>query len=156
PFGDQARIKAQRYDGGGLPLGGEFQVNTVSADSQIKPKGAMNGTGSFVVVWEDYSGQDGSAGLDGGSGLEGQRYDGTGAPMGGEFQINTETLGSQYDGEVAMDQTGAFVVVWTDNTGLDGSGTSIQGRRYDGNGVAIGGEFQVNTATTGYQELPAV
>ena len=38
----------------------------------------------------------------------------------------------------------------------DGSSGSIHGRRYDAAGNAIGGEFQVNTFTPGFQYRPRV
>ena len=38
----------------------------------------------------------------------------------------------------------------------DGSSSGIVGRRFDGAGTPLGGEFQVNTFTTGYQVTPAV
>jgi hypothetical protein len=45
------------------------------------------------------------------------------------------------------------VVVWTStgSAGGDTSGESVQGQRYDANGIAVGSEFQVNTYTTSYQ-----
>ena len=38
----------------------------------------------------------------------------------------------------------------------DGSGTSIHTRFYDGSGVQVGAEFQVNTTTTSGQHTPTV
>ena len=49
-------------------------------------------------------------------------------------------------------------MVWT-SYGSDGTDTavpSIEGQRYDGLGVPDGGEFQVNTYTTGKQRLPSI
>ena len=53
---------------------------------------------------------------------------------------------------------GDFVVVWQSqgSFGTDASNFSIQGQRYASNGSPQGGEFQVNTYTTGYQRLPSV
>jgi hypothetical protein len=59
---------------------------------------------------------------------------------------------------VASDAAGNFVVVWA-SPGSDGTDTdldSIQGQRYDSMGTAQGGQFQVNTYTTGSQHAPAV
>jgi hypothetical protein len=88
----------------------------------------------------------------------GQRYDSTGTAQGGEFLVNTYTTGSQYAPAVASDAAGNFVVVWA-SPGSDGTDTdldSIQGQRYDSMGTAQGGQFQVNTYTTGSQHAPAV
>jgi hypothetical protein len=54
-----------------------------------------------------------------------------------------------------MDAKGNFVVAWA-SFGQDGAGHGIFAQRYDSNGLPRGGEFQVNTYTTGYQLSPAV
>ena len=56
---------------------------------------------------------------------------------------------------VAAAPDGRFVVVWHAD-GLDGSGYGVFGRRFDAAGVPQGGEFQVNTYTTGIQARPGV
>src|SRR5262249_15706616 len=51
---------------------------------------------------------------------------------------------------VAMDNNGNFVVVW-DSYGQDGSGAGVYGQRYSAAGAKLGGEFRVNTYTSGDQ-----
>jgi hypothetical protein len=162
---NDSEIRAQRYDSAGVAQGGEFQVNTYTTGGQDRPAVARNAGGSFVVVWEST----GSAGSDtDGSSIHGQRYDSAGVAQGGEFQVNSYTTGNQTttsshlfaspSRSVAIDNAGNFVAVWA-SSGSGGSDTdedSVQGQRYDSAGVAQGGEFQVNSATTGRQELPAV
>ena len=130
------------------PAGGEFRVNTYTTGHQAAARLAMEPDGDFVVVWSSY-GQDGSD-----FGVFGQRFAASGAPRGSEFRINTYTTGSQGLPAVAVGSRGDFVVVW--ESVQDGSGSSIQGRRYDAAGSAIGGEFLVNTFTTGSQFRPRV
>ena len=142
--GSEFGIFGQRYDSAGLPLGGEFQVNTYTTGFQRYPAVAADGTGEFMVVWNS-TGQDGSD-----VGVFGQRYDSAGLPVGGEFQVNSYTTGAQSVGSVASDGAGSFVVVW-DSAGQDGSGYGVFGQRYDTAGLPLGGEFQVNTYTTGNQ-----
>ena len=73
-------------------------------------------------------------------------------PLGGEFRVNTYTTKSQWARCVAMDADGGFVVVWDSNSQAGaGSLTDVYARRYDGNGNPVGGEFPVNTYTTGDQ-----
>jgi hypothetical protein len=88
----------------------------------------------------------------------GRRYDSTGAPVSGEFQVNSYTTGSQYYPFVAIDSAGNFVVAWetTDSAESDISETSIQVRRFDAAGSPLGTEFQVNAYTTDEQEFPMV
>ncbi|WP_375443027.1 beta strand repeat-containing protein [uncultured Nostoc sp.] len=50
-------IYAQRYNSNGVAQGGEFKVNTQTANDQSIPTVAMNGRGDFVVSWTSY-GQD--------------------------------------------------------------------------------------------------
>jgi len=72
-----------------------------------------------------------------------------------DFQINTHTSGNQTIPALAADANGNFVVVWSS---YDQNGTSndIFARRFDRNTSALGGEFQVNTKTTGNQTSPAI
>ena len=134
--GDQDGIFARRYDGAGVPLGGDFQVNVYTTGRQIFPRVAAGPSG-FVVVWA-------SAYQDGWSyGVFGRRYDGAGVALGGEFQANTYTTGAQLWPDAAMDGAGRFVVVW--------AGSAVVGQRYDSAGVPLGGEFQVGTG-----EVPRV
>ncbi len=148
-------VQGQRYDAAGTPVGGEFQVNTYTSDAQTFAAVAMDPNGNFVVVWWSW----GSSGTDTDTwSVQGQRYDAAGDPVGGEFQVNTYTTSFQRGGAVALDAAGNFVVVWQSrgSSGSDVSGSSIQGQRYDAAGDPVGGEFQVNTYTTGYQVYPAV
>jgi hypothetical protein len=50
---------------------------------------------------------------------------------------------------------GGFVVVWQSDK-QDGSGFGVFGQRYDSDGIAQGGELQVNTFTTSGQQSPSV
>jgi hypothetical protein len=118
----------------------------VTAGSQRYPAIASDAHGNFVVVWES---PDGS-----GSGIFGQRYDSSGGALGTEFRVNSVTLTSQTDVSVASDTEGDFVVVWeSSHVGEDGE---IFGQRYDSTGRPLGGEFRVNTLTSGFQITPSV
>jgi len=129
--------------------GSEFQVNTYTTGTQGRPSVSKDGNGNFVAVWESVG--DGS-----GTGIKGRLYDQAGVPKTGEFQINTYTSGDQAAPDVAMDGNGNFIVVWN-SFGQDGSGNAVEARRYDGTGAPLdANEFQVNTFTTGQQQLPAV
>jgi hypothetical protein len=57
--------------------------------------------------------------------------------------------------DLAVDGRGNFVVVWQGG-GSRGGGEGIVGRRYDRDEVPRGGEFHVNTFTTGRQSGAAV
>ena len=141
-------IFGQRYDSSGTALGGEFQVNTYTANSQRYPSVASDASGNFVVVWHG----DGQG--DGDYGVFGQRYDSDGNTLGSEFQVNTYTTSFQLFPSVASDASGTFIVVW--QTYADGSDWGVFGQRYDSDGNGLGGEFRVNTETVGTQFRPSV
>jgi hypothetical protein len=142
-------VFGQRYASAGAPLGAEFRVNTYTATNQHYPDVASDAFGNFVVVWLSYT-QDGSD-----HGVFGQRYDGTGAPFGPEFRVNTYTTSDQLFPAVASDSFGNFVVVWQGKA-QDGSSYGVFGQRYDSTGAPLGPEFRVNTHTTSDQLFPAV
>ena len=151
--GSESGVFGQRFTVGGAPLGPEFRVNTYTTDSQEQPRVASDLNGNFVVVWTSEA-QDGSA-----AGVFGQRYAGSGAPLGGEFRVNTYTTGFQYNPAVsAAASPNNFVVVWQDGTGPGGGqpGRGVFGQRYATVGVPLGPEFQVETYTTGYQGAPDI
>ena len=142
-------VFAQRYNSTGNALGGNFRVNTTTANTQYYSSVDVDSDGDFVVVWEA-NGQDG-----GGWGIYGQRYDSSGVAQGSEFRVNTTTAGNQRGATVDMAVDGSFVVAW-DSAGQDGSGTGVYAQRYDASGAALGGEISVNTTTTGDQDTPSI
>jgi len=139
-------IFGQRYESGGQPQGDEFRVNSYTDRLQRFPAVASDASGNFVVVW------DGSGPGDA-NGIFGQRYDGAGARLGGEFRVNSYTTGSQYFASVAADESGNFVVVWERKDVYGGLG-AIFGQRYDSEGHPLGAEFLVPAGVsyqTGFQ-----
>jgi len=116
-------VFGQRYASSGAPLGPEFRVNTYTTDTQGHPAVAADAAGDFVVVWGGYS-QDGYN-----AGLFGQRFLGSGAPLGPEFRVNTYTTYNQYISSVAAGPSANFVVVWQ-SYGQDGSGYGVFAQRF--------------------------
>ena len=143
--GDGNGVFAQRYDATGAPAGAEFQVNTLTTANQSDASVIGLTGGGFVVVWTD-SVADGSS-----NGVFGQIYDETGAAVGGEFRINTDTFNSESDAQVAAMSDGGFVVTWTAGSTQDGSGDGVYGQRFTATGNRLDGEFQVNEAISSNQ-----
>ena len=141
-------VYAQRFDANGNALGSQFRVNTTTANEQRYAAVAMNTTG-FVVTWSS-DGQDSS-----GYGIYGQQYDASGTKVGSEFRVNTYTLGTQSESNVAMNASGSFVITWTSG-GQDGSSGGIYAQRYNASGVAQGSEFRVNSTTNNDQRYSSV
>ena len=144
--GDLNGIHGQRYDANGNTVGAEFGVNTTTTGAQEDVSISALSDGGFVVVWAGNGAGDAQ-------GIFGQRYDANGNQAGSEFGINSTVSDSQDNAEVAALEGGGFVVVWS---GPDGSGYGVSGQRYDANGNTVGGEFQVNTTTTDYQDTAQI
>jgi hypothetical protein len=140
--GSDYGIFAQRFDGSGAKAGGEFRVNTYTSNIQSHPKIAVNGDGSFVVVWNDND-RDLSS-----FAVTGQRFAASGVKVGSDFQVNTYTGNKQIYPSIAADPAGNFVVVWQSLL-QDGDSYGIFGQRFDRSGTKIGPEFAVNTDTLG-------
>ena len=138
-------VYAQRFDAAGTAQGAEFLVNTTTAGGQSGPAIAISTSGDFVITWTG-SGQD----PDASSGIYAQRYDAGGVAQGGEFRVNSYTLGTQQLASAAMDAAGNFVVTWA-SLGQDGDNYGVYGQRFDATGAAQGAEFRVNTTTANSQ-----
>jgi hypothetical protein len=146
--GSGVGVFARFYDDAGTPLGGsEFRVNSFTTGHQYLAQATLQG-GKLVVVWVSID-QDGS-----GPGIFARQFDAASGVGGSEFRVNTYTTGHQHRPSVAADSAGNFIVVWEGYR--DGSYTEIFGQRYDVSGTPQGGEFRVNTYTTGDQSHPVV
>jgi hypothetical protein len=147
--GNERGVFGQRYDASGTPQGGEFQVNAPGSPYNADAAVASDAVGNFIVAWT-------SRGNSGVNGILARRYNGSGAPLGSAFQVNSYVTGYEARPDVASDAAGNFAVVWTDFSQNDGSKTAVFGRSYDAAGTPQGGEFLVNAHTTSYQSSPSV
>ncbi|MEO1088957.1 MAG: SdrD B-like domain-containing protein, partial [Acidobacteriota bacterium] len=148
---DPSSVQLQRYASDGSPVGGEQQVNTLTTNSQNRPDVAAAPDGGFWITWES----DVSAGDDTSSdSIQLRRFDASGAGVGAEFQVNELTGGSQLSSAIAVAGDGSVLVSWFGAS--DGSGNSIPARVFDSTGTAVGGQFTVNSFTTGEQYLGEV
>ena len=144
---DSADVRARCFDAAGGALGGEFLVNSDTADSQHQPAvGVDPVTGEFLVAWRD----------DADDSLHARRFDAEGVPVGAQFQVNDRS-GSPDWSAIAPLGEGAFVVVWaaSDSPG-DDPDSSIQARRFGATDAPMGDQFQVNTVTESSQHAAAV
>ena len=131
-------------------VGGEFQVNRFTPNTQFASAVAFDQEGDFVVVWSS-DGQDG-VGLT--TGVFARRFAAGGTAQSPDLQVNTFAAGDQTSAAAGMDAKGGFVVVWA--SPQDGDFSGIFGRRFDAFGTPLAVEFQVNTVTLGLQNQPDV
>ena len=143
------QIFARRYDSSGVPFGGDFQVNAGGTGDRGYPSVAADPGGGFAVAWNGAL----NAGAD--EGVFARRFDASGTPLGGDVRAHEYTTDRQSAASVASDAAGNFVVAWT-SLEQDGSAGGVFARVFDRLGGAVGGEFPVNTYTTGAQGGPAV
>jgi hypothetical protein len=147
--GSGGGVYVQRFSATGLKAGGEFRVNTTTANNQLNPAIEVDKLGNFVIAWASY-GQTGSS-----WGVFAQRFDLNGNKLGGEFRVNTTTPSIQPRPAVAVDGHGNFIIVWG---GVEQYNVKagIYGQLYNAAGVAQGGEFRINTASSFPEALPSV
>jgi cysteine-rich repeat protein len=144
---DDEGIFGQRFGSTGTKVGTEFRVNSYTNFGQGNPRVAKDGAGNFVVVWDGEGGTDYA-------GVFGQRFSGSGAAQGGQFQVNSYVAGAQEYPAVAAAGAGNFVVVWAGAGACDGAG--IFGQRFSSSGAKVGSEFRVSTTLSGTRSSPAV
>jgi hypothetical protein len=140
-------VFGQRFGNFGTKRGGEFPINTSTANDQVRPGVAVAGPGDFVAVWSSQGGVTES--------LAGRHFDPNGVATGLEFQVKDFTTSYPHPPSLAADASGNFVVTWS-SLGRDGDGYGIAAQQFNRLGLKRGPEFQVNTSTTNNQDAPAV
>src|SRR6185295_664427 len=113
------------------PAGPILRVNVHTTGVPWDAVASVDPAGHFVVAWEASDGQDGNGG-----GLIARRFASTGSPLGGELVVNESTTGNQTMISLAGDARGGFVATWVDESRL-----VEKGRRFDGAGLPLGGDF---------------
>lgn len=131
-------IIAKRFSATAGRLATQARVNTITAGDQIQPSVAILSDGGFVVVWRSHPPK-------GADGIYGRRYNAAGAPLGADFQINTQPALYSDAPSVAALSTGGFVVAWN-------SGAQL----YNAAGKRVAGEFKFNKHVANQQIMPHV
>jgi hypothetical protein len=151
-------IRARRFSTNGQPLGDDFQINTFTIGDQRSVSLAMGPGNEVFFVWT--SGEQFLPGPDGSySSVQGRRFGDLGTPLGGEFQINTQTQDAQSDPAISRGANGDFIVLWFDriepgdSTFLPGG---IRGQYFNEDGSRRGPEFALNTYIPNAQDSPDV
>ena len=139
------RVAARLYDAAGIPLGAQFLVATAPLSYDSWPQVAMADDGAFVVVWE----RNNSPPAD----IHGRLFSSAGTPLGADFRVSDNTVAGQVVPKLATNRVGDFVIGWTSRLGIT---SDVVARRFTSNGVPRGGDFRVNTFTTGNQGVNGV
>jgi len=116
----------------------DFLVNddTTGTSSRGSPSVAADGAGNSVIVW--YDARNGNLDSD----IYSQRYDSSGVPAGPNHRVNDDAgYCMQHNPSVAMNETGNFVVVWSDERN---AASDIYFQRYDSSGTVQGPNLKVS------------
>jgi hypothetical protein len=132
-------------------MASEKRVNTYTPGNQGRGypgprRMAMDADGYFVIVWDG----PGSP-TDAPNEVYAQRYDRSGARVGGNFRVNSTRLAQVNQAPasaVAMDRDGDFVVVWEDSVAQS---KQVLAQRFARDGSRLGSQFVV---ATGYSASP--
>ncbi|MGD9647322.1 MAG: PKD domain-containing protein [Pirellulales bacterium] len=163
--GDFTGVYARRYAANGTALdAGDVLINTATDYFQGAPSVAMNPSGSYAIAWTDirlvsffptiliegdvYIRRYNSAGVV-------QSINGSTNP----FRVNNTTDDNQVGAQVAMDDTGNFVVVWGDDRelpDLEAGRHDVYMRRFSSTGAVLSSEAIVNQFTNFDQYLSTV
>ncbi|MEO7221216.1 MAG: calcium-binding protein [Devosia sp.] len=142
-------VKAQAFLANGAKVGGEILVNTTTAMSQDEARITALSNGGFVVTWESKYLVD--ATFHSLYDIKAQIFTASGGPVGGEISVNTSRPGGSP--EITALADGGFAIAWEDfSTG----GAELKVQAFASDGVKIGSELPVNTATMGYQSFPQI
>ncbi len=142
-------IYAQFYAKNGSATSKNFKVNDdTNAKGQNEPSVAVNNSGNFVVIWNDYRNSYFSN-------IFIQLYAQNGTPLGNNFMNNESGTSKQIKPSIAVDAQGNFAIVWEDaryDNHID-----IFGQRFTSNGTALGKNFKINDDNDfSHQNSPAI
>jgi len=146
------QIYARGFSATGAPTFGPFTVNSVATGQQRAPVIAMDGTGGFVIAWEDDSdSSDGSGNYD----IYARGFDAQGAEVFPDILVNASPAGQQLAPAIARRPGGGFVVVWEDDSD-DNGWYQVYARGFTAVGTQAFAEKTVNTENEGQQLMPSV
>lgn len=122
--GSDYGVFGQRFSASGERQGGEFRVNVETAGAQVRPSIAADPWGNFVVVWQDFLGNNAWD-------IIGRAYRADGTALSGEFVVNSTTSNYQEFPQVAMSAAGTFIVTWRSFNQLDDLTYDIFGQLFE-------------------------
>jgi len=133
-------VFAQMFSASGAPQGSPVRLNAVANGYQSQPKILVrNGGLDPIVVWQT------------GSGIVGRAFrPEKSKAVGAEIRISSGLSGNPV---ITADAAGNFLVSWE---AADRDSQGVFARLFDKSASPRGGEFLVNSTTTGLQRRPAV
>lgn len=147
--GQTYEIMYQIFNASGMPVGVPGRANRYRPNDQSNPSVAMDESGNFIIVWQSYK-QDGS-----GAGIYARNFSYDGKSVTKEFRANTYVIGSQSYPNVAMSDSGDFVITWVSEQ-QNGYVKDIHAQIFNSMGEKIGKEIKVGTGVHEIEDTPSV
>lgn len=92
--------------GAQISLGPQFKINPAPTPDLMSPRVAVNASGDFVALWYGFGGSTGGI-------LHARRYHADGTPATGEIQVADQILSDNDNLEVAIQEDGSFLAVFS-------------------------------------------
>lgn len=161
----QKDVFFQRFDATGNKVGGEVLVNQFALLDQQQPAVAALPNGNFVVAYVSertvlrvfgetifrIDQRPPTPRVD----INARLFDATGAPLGDEFTVNTDSLPCGTPAIAAGDD-GAFTIAWVQTDVSKVNSADVCARTFNANGSSSFNAFRVNAHQPGAQRYPRV
>jgi len=127
----------------------EKTVNSVATGQQYAPVIGVAANGDYVIAWQDDQNDDAvyEIAARGWLANETQRF--------AQIFCHATLTGQQRDPDIAIDDTGRFIVAWEDDSDSNGS-YQVRARGFTATGTQLWAERTVNAVATGDQTNPSV
>jgi Ca2+-binding RTX toxin-like protein len=136
-----------------VPAGPEFLINTTIQFTQNNPTITALSDGRFVVSWSDNSRSIDDPYY---TAIRAQIIHADGTMDGGEFLVNTTTIGVQNHPDITALAGGKFLITWSGPAFVGDNYSDILGQVFDKNGTPIGSELHINTTVDDIQNDSSV
>jgi RTX calcium-binding nonapeptide repeat (4 copies)/FG-GAP-like repeat len=155
-------LQAQRYtaagaaDGGAIILSNPALYDAAGFFIYAPPVLQTLAGGAFMTVYPTNA-ANGATPADAAGNLVGRVVNAAGVPQ-TAFDIASTTANPQFAPQIAVNESGIVMVVWSDNsvTAPDTFNAAVRARVFNSTGGGAGTEFVVNATTLGYQYLPSI
>lgn len=151
--GGESGIRARTYNADGTARTDEFFVERSTTNLAENTEVTRLANGNVVVSWIDRSGNFGDVS---GWSVRARILDASGVPIGESFNVNTGTIGEQWEQTIAALPGGGFVVTWTEDRGFEFGAARVRGQIFDAAGAPVGQEFAVSPPSDAAQIRPSV
>jgi len=143
---DDYQVMMRGFAADGSQLFADMSVHDDDQGDRKRPALGMDGSGNFVVAWQDDGDGNGSYQI------HARGFDASGVPRYSRVVVNTVATGQQKKPSIGVATAGSFVVAWQDDQENDGD-FDIMARTFAADGTA---QTEWTVASGGQRRDPAV